>query len=80
MFVGFVGLTAMSTSLSPLLTGPSFDMFVTVSTRGTAWAADTPTPSATAASTATRILNFTCPSPRSLCPERRSLAPSCMDD
>jgi 1-deoxy-D-xylulose-5-phosphate synthase len=36
MFDGFVGLIAMSTSLSPLSAGPSFDMFASVKTRGAA--------------------------------------------
>src|SRR2546422_968061 len=49
MFCGFVGLIAMSTSLSPLSAGPSFEMFVVVRTRGPPWAAAAPTANASAA-------------------------------
>jgi len=60
MLDGFTGLMAMSSSLSPLLSGPSFETFTTFDTRA-AWAAETPTISAKAAARTTRVLSFTNP-------------------
>src|SRR5712691_2541851 len=58
MFAGFVGLIAMSTSLSPLSAGPSFDMFASVTIPGAACAAVAPKirDSAANAQASTRIL------------------------
>src|SRR5512132_3336188 len=71
MFDGFVGLIAMSSSLSPLSSCVTFTTFCTRA----ACAADTPTASISAAAAASKIFTFTRPSPRSL-PVRPSLARS----
>src|SRR2546422_11073548 len=75
MFCGFVGLIAMSTSLSPLSAGPSFEMFVVVRTREPPWAAVAPTANASATTSAPRILGFNSPSSVGLRVRAASLTP-----
>src|SRR5712691_3961942 len=74
MFCGFAGLIAMSTSLSPLSAGPSFEMFVVVRTREPPWAAAAPTANASATKSAPRILSLNSPSSVALSPSA-SLTP-----